>query len=443
MYRIIFAFILTSAFLATKGQDTLITNTVKKNPQAAYYDSLTFNQYQNRDYKALIKTAKKAEQSGVTFQYLNYRKAIAYYELKNYAKAVKYYEKALYDVPDDLFLKESLYSAYLLSGLDVNASVFAKKLPKKSQEKLDFSSSFLNFISISGGYSFNNNDKKLRNNIEYIDSTNLYQDMIFGGAIFGLNISDRIKLNVGYDFFNTKFERFAQNKLKHSDFLSQHQLNLGMEFYLKNNFSLGFTGGFYAIEKNNKSIAPTSNNGHQRKQAIPPSQSTDYNISALVFLSKRFTYVTPEISFAYSDFASSNQLQSKLQLTFYPLGNLNFYGTISGTIILNNDKKKSQQIIFSQNLGVRLFKGMWLEGAISVGNHLNYMTERSFIVYDTYDPIQLISNLNLSYYFKKITLSATYLWSQREGWALTNYYMTLLKYKYNNQLVNISVKWNF
>ncbi len=56
---------------------------------------------------------------------------------------------------------------------------------------------------------------------------------------------------------------------------------------------------------------------------------------------------------------------------------------------------------FSQSLGVKLFGNMWLDGMVSVGNHLNYITEHSFLVYDTYDPIMFISSGNLSYYFKK------------------------------------------
>ncbi|HOG20393.1 MAG TPA: tetratricopeptide repeat protein [Salinivirgaceae bacterium] len=429
-------------FWTAKGQDTLMINTLDKNQQVAYYDSLTFALYNKADYKSLIIKIKEAERLGVTFKYLNYRKAIAYYELRNYAKAVKYYEKALFDVPDDMFLKESLYSAYLLSGLTSKASVFAKTLPKTNQEKIGFSSSFVNFINFSGGYTFSNNNKKLRNSIANLDSINQYQDMISGGIIFGLNISDHVKLNAGYNLFNTKFERFVQNRLQHSNLLSQHQLNVGTEFYLKNNFSLGFTGGFYAIEKNYKSTTQISGSGSGRRRTISSSQSTDYNLSGLIFLNKRFAYVMPEVSFAYSDFAFSNQLQSKLQLTYYPFGNLNFYGITSGTIILDSNKNRDKQTVFSQNIGVKLFGKMWLDGMISVGNHLNYITERSFIVYDTYDPIMFMSGLNLSYYFKKVTVTAIYSWTQKEGWAFTNYYTNLLKYKYNNQLVNLTIKWN-
>ena len=440
MYRMIFILIVMFVFGVTKGQETLV-NALNNNSQTYYYDSLSFDQYQRQDYKSLIATLKEAEQLGVTFPYLNYRKAIVYYELKNYAKAAKYYEKALYDVPGDLFLKESLYSAYLLSGQSVKADIFAKTLPKISQENLGFSPSFVDFIRISGGYVFSDNDEKMRNSIANLDTINQYQDMMLGGITLGFNLSNRVKLNAGYNLFNTKFERFAQNSLQHSDLLSQHQFNLGMEFHLKNNFSWGFTSGFYAIEKNNKSTNSTLD--RERRWSIPSSQSNFYNLSALVFFSKRFTYVMPEISFAYSDFAFSNQFQSKLQFTYYPFGNLNFYGITSGAIILNNDENRSKQTIFSQNLGVKLVGNMWLDGMVSIGNHLNYITDRSFVVYDTYDPIKFISSLSLSYYFKKITISGTYSWTQREGWAFTNYYTEFLKYKYNNQLVNLAIKWNF
>ncbi|HOF81271.1 MAG: hypothetical protein WBH71_04140 [Bacteroidales bacterium] len=445
MYRIVFSLIVASVFFTVKGQDTLVLNTLDKNQQAAYYDSLSFAQYQKQDYKSLITTLKEAERLGVSFRYLNYRKAIAYYELKNYAKAVKYYEKALNDVPDDMFLKESLYSAYLLSGSGVKAAVLAKTLPKTSQKKLGVSPSFVNFINFSGGYVLSDNNEKKRNSIDNLDTINQYQDMMLGGVIFGLNVSDRVKVNAGYNLFNTKFERFAQNRLQHNDILSQHQLNIGTEFYFKNNFSLGFTGGFYAIEKNYKSIAQISGNGasYEQKRTIPSSQSTDYNLSALVFLNKRFTHVVPEISFAYSDFAYSIQLQPKLQLTYYPFGNLDFYGNTSGAIIFDNDENRGKETVFSQSLGVKLFGNMWLDGMVSVGDHLNYITEHSFLVYDTYDPIMFISSGNLSYYFKKMTISAIYSWTQKEGWAFTNYYTNLLKYKYNNQLVNLTIKWNF
>jgi hypothetical protein len=71
MYRIVFSLIVASIFFTVKGQDTLVLNTLDKNQQVAYYDSLSFAQYQKQDYKSLITTLKEAERLGVSFRYLN------------------------------------------------------------------------------------------------------------------------------------------------------------------------------------------------------------------------------------------------------------------------------------------------------------------------------------------------------------------------------------
>ncbi|HHT51928.1 MAG TPA: tetratricopeptide repeat protein [Bacteroidales bacterium] len=448
MYRIILSVIAITLLGTVKGQqEPHRTHESNKNKKIAYYDSLTFAQLQNQDYKALIKTANRAEKMGITFPYLYYRKAIAYYELKNYAKAAKYYEKAMVDIPDDLYLKGSLYMAYRLSGQNMKADILGKRLPKSSQEYLGYSAPLVDFVHLSGGYTFSDNNEKLRNDIANLDTINQYQNMVLGGITIGFNLSERVKLNTSYNLFTTKFESFARDSIRRTDLLSQNQFNLGTVIGLNNNFTIGFTGGFYAIEKNYKSALPDSvsgnGNGNGAGRRIKSSQTTDYNISAFVFVNKRFTYFMPEISFGYSDFASSNQFHSTIQLTYYPFGNLNFYGTTAGTLIFDNHENRGTQTIFTQKIGLRLFGNMWLDGMVSVGDHLNHMAERSYIVYDTYDPIKLITNVSLSYYFKKLTISATYSWTQREGWALTNYYTELLMYKYNNQLINLGLKWNF
>lgn len=411
-----------------------------------YYDSLTYAQYLLKDYKALILTTKEAESKKIEFPYRNYRTAIAYYEQKNYAKAVKFYEKALYDVPDDLFLKESLYSAYLLSGQKVNADIYAKKLTSETQEAIGFSPTIINHFGLSGGYTLSDNKENIRNSIVNLDSINQYQDMYLGGITLGFNLSEHVKLNAGYSLFNTKFERYVQNNLQNSDLLSQHQFNLGLDFYLKNNVTFGVAGGFYAIEKNTKTQLYGNGNagfGRGKRRTISSTTNNDFNLSALLFISKRFTYLIPEIAFAYSDFAYSNQFQSILQLTYYPFGNLNFYGISSCAIIVNNDEVKTKQTVFSQNIGVKLVKNLWLEAKVSYGNHLNYITELSFVVYDTYDPVKAIAGASLSYYFKNFSVTGSYNWMQKEGWVLSNSYMQVSKYLYNNHLANIILQWNF
>lgn len=383
-------------------------------------DSLTYRQYLDGDFRNLIETSRKARQEGISFYYLNYRTAIAYYALKNYAKAADFYKKTLSETPDDPTLKEGLYYAYLLSGQKENAAILARTMAPHTQAIVGYIPSVMDHISLSGGYMTNDNNPDLLSNTGF-DSLNQYQDMIFSALGIGFKLSERAKLKLGYQLYNTRFQRSAGTALIKEDNLSQHQLVAALEFFTPGNVTWGFAGGYYNIEKNDV------------------GKSNNYSLTA--FLNKRFTYTVPEIAVAYSNFGGINQYQAKGSLTYYPLGNLDFYGISSAAVIYNPDSWTTEQYIFSQHFGVKLFGPLWLDANASLGNHLNYISERSFLVYDTYDAIKALAGLSLSWYLKKMTLSTGYQWQQKEGYAFspTNY----TTYKYNNHLINIALSWNF
>ena len=266
----------------------------------------------------------------------------------------------------------------------------------------------------------NDNKPDLLSNTGF-DSLNQYQDMIFSALDIGFKLSARAKLKLGYQLYSTRFQGTAGTLLSRERQLAQHQLVAALEFFTPGNVTWGFAGGYYNIEKNDV------------------GKSNNYSLTA--FLNKRFTYTVPEIAVAYSNFGGVDQYQAKGSLTYYPLGNLDFYGISSAAVIYNPDSWTTEQYIFSQHFGVKLFGPLWLDANASLGNHLNYISERSFLVFDTYDAIKALAGLSLSWYLKKMTLSTGYQWQQKEGYAFspTNY----TTYKYNNHLINIALSWNF
>jgi hypothetical protein len=246
--------------------------------------------------------------------------------------------------------------------------------------------------------------------------------------------------------YNTRFQRSVASALIKEEHLSQHQLVAVLAFFTPNNVTWGFSGGYYNIESiDNNLSSPTYGNGGYGAGPVSYNTTAATNrksaYSLLAFLNKRFSYTLPEIAVAYSNFGGIAQYQAKGSLTYYPLGNLNFYGITSAAMIHTPEGWTTEQYILSQHLGVKLFKQIWLDANGSFGNHLNYITDRSFLVYDTYDPIKGLAGLSLSWYMKKITLSTGYQWQQKEGYAYaeTDY----SAYKYNNHLVNIALIWNF
>jgi len=148
------------------------------NPRMAQTDSLTYRQYLDGDYRSLIGTSRKARQEGISFYYLNYRTAIAYYALKNYAKAAAFYKETLAETPDDPTLKESLYYAYLLSGQKENAAILGRTMAPHTQAIVGYTPSAMDQLSLSGGYMTNDNKPDIRPSAGF-DSINQYQDMSF------------------------------------------------------------------------------------------------------------------------------------------------------------------------------------------------------------------------------------------------------------------------
>ncbi|GEM_PF-400554 len=429
--------------------DSLLLSAVE-NLRMAQTDSLTYRQYLDGDYRSLIGTSRKARQEGISFYYLNYRTAIAYYALKNYAKAAAFYKETLAETPDDEKLKESLYYAYLLSGQKENAAILGRTMAPHTQAIVGYTPSAMDQLSLSGGYMTNDNQPDIRPSVGF-DSLNQYREMVFSALGIGFNLSDRAKLKLGYQLYNTRFERSAGMALIKEDNLSQHQLVAALEFFTPGNITWGFSGGYYNIEKADNTLTTKTGSygpgagGRGYGQPFYYTTTTGKRSSALsllAFFNKRFTYTVPEIAVAYSNFGGLDQYQAKGSLTYYPLGNLHFYGISAAAVIYNPDGwPTTEQYILSQHFGVKLFGPLWLDANASYGNHLNYITERSFLVYDTYDPVKALAGLSLSWYLRRMTVSTGYQWQQKEGYAYsTTDYTT---YQYNNHLVNIALSWNF
>lgn len=409
-------------------------------------DSITYRQYLDGDYRALIETSRSARDQGVTFYYLDYRTAIAYDALKNHAAAATFYERALAVTPDDALLQESLYYALLLSGQQEKAHILAASFAPHTQAVTGYHTKAVDRISLAGGYLMNENDRSIAAGSSF-DSLNQYGDMAFTSLGIDFNLSLRSRLKLGYQFYNTRFERSAGGGLLREEQLAQHQLVAALEFFTPGSITWGFAGGYYNIEQNNGSSATLPGNGWGgpgpggSAAAFTSAPLRSHNYSVTAFLARRFRYTLPEIAFSWSDFGWISQYQAKGSLTYYPLGNLNFYGTTAAALIHTPGGWTTHQYLFSQQLGFRLFGQLWTDTGASIGNHLNYISDRSFTVYDTYDPVMATASVTLSWYARQMRWSAGYGWQQKEGyaWTTTDYET----YRYNNHLINIAWSWNF
>ena len=59
----------------------------------SHYDSITLKEYQDKNWKELIRTSKEAIHDGTDYYYLRMRRGIAFYEMHNYLKAYNEFKK--------------------------------------------------------------------------------------------------------------------------------------------------------------------------------------------------------------------------------------------------------------------------------------------------------------------------------------------------------------
>jgi hypothetical protein len=160
-------------------------------------------------------------------------------------------------------------------------------------------------------------------------------------------------------------------------------------------------------------------------------------------LGKRFAYFTPTISFSYSNLYDTRQLQTEGSLTYYPFGNSKIFG-VSSFSYNNNDG--ADQTVFSQKIGFKVTKWLWMDGLYSVGNHSNYISDAGFTIYNAADPVLSNLNLNVHFYIRKFELTVGACSQLRQG--TFNQYsaskvLEQFNYNYTNTNFLTTFKWNF
>src|SRR3989339_1111 len=120
----------------------------------AYVDRISYQQYNEQNWNALIKTGLNAIANGLDYYFLRMRIGIAYYEKKNYVAAQNHFEKALEFDPSNETALEYMYFCYLFSGRDGDAQKLAYTFSPEMKKRLGLKiPAFLAGVHPEGGYS--------------------------------------------------------------------------------------------------------------------------------------------------------------------------------------------------------------------------------------------------------------------------------------------------
>jgi len=350
----------------------------------------TYRLYLEQEWDSLIDMGKEALEQDLDYYYLRIRLGIACYNTKNYRKAASHLKMALELNQGDPVAMEYLYYSMLFSGQQEKALVIrnqfrgdlALKLPAQGAafaEQIsagylycqgidpdDFPAEFNSYPGVqNAALHFSNYSLSLVNRlsprvslvheINILDKTNGYlsYDGWFGHYTLDQKvlqtqyyISPHITLGKG----SVVMPMFHLLGIRYQDFVSQGS---------------GYQGGSgeYSLEEFKKRAYAT---GLGFKQGLGP--------------------VDLHLGMYYSQLNNLKQIQNRVGLVYFPLGNLNLYaGAYMNTQYeYLKDSKDTLRFIPELLLGFAISEKVWFDLKAAMGEMCNYLENNGAIVYNSY-----------------------------------------------------------
>jgi len=411
-------------------------------------DAQTLNSFENKEYSNTILIGNEAIKQGIDFYFLRYRMGISYFEKTNYEAAIIHLEKAKEFDSNDPVLLEYLYYSYIYTNRNEKAFELLAILPDDLKEKINYKSSLFKSISAEIGVLSTDNfdtykNANLKGTNNYAQGT-FYSDVVFGNIVINNQISPNFKLQNLFSLVtNTSNDLFQSSTPVESSqvFTNKNnyfQWNVIGSYYLKGwNIGLGF--GVY----NSSFITYFPPPPLQPNAPFSSFKTNASNFSTSISLSKRLQYIEPTLAISYTDLSNFNSLSIEGSLNYFPLGNLNFYGNTKIGIVTNELQTNT---IFTQLLGFKISKKIWIEGYGAYGNHQNYISDAGLYVFNTPNKINWYAGSNLNFYFKQFDFSLGYGIQERassyeRGANPLN--TNTINYTYNYNLFKTKIVWKF
>jgi len=424
-------------------------------------DKVTYKLLLNNEWNSLIETGKMALKNKHDYFYLRMRLGIAYYETENYRKAAQHFEKALEFNASDATAMEYLYYSYVLSNRKEEARALSSKFTASLENKLHTGKiNFFEKLYIETGPTFSNNIEKNKIN-RFFGSHELFyreqdlnDDKYYAHLGFGINLSKRISVYLGYSFLTiSKLKQIHvpeillpghnTNALYGNDYnLFQNEFYGNLKFIISKGFIL--TPAYHLLNVKYNTIYPVISFSPSTTYDIIENDTsfTDQVIS--LSLNKNISIFNIGITTSWSDLNNKYQYQLGGTFTWFPAGNLNFYTT--STLVSAWEEKKNR-IVFDQLVGGRLSEKLWVEGTITFGEMINFNEKNAFVVHNSGDIIKFRTSVNFIVLLSdKTELSIRYVFLQEQGYMFSDSVEGRTKISdlnYQNNTIIGGLKWTF
>lgn len=466
-------------------------------------DKDTYRFYQEQKWDSLIELGKEALKQNIDYYYLRYRLGVAHYEKRNFGKAIKHFEKAYGFNKDDSSMLEYLYYANQMLNRKQESAFYASKLSKRNIVNWeDLKDKVLSYVYFEGGYSLSNDEENNGNLHKHLtDSTAFLNESILGNTThgslgLGFNLSNRVQMFIGYnqlfyekknkyiyltdlkldsiremqtvDLYYYSFENQShqsENKVNQSDIYANFRISLGTKWKI-----IPFVHYLY-VKYSNERVEYEP----EQAKAIEYYDKTTGQYYYFDYIKNHYYftqtdtalnnyvagvavyYTSGNLEFGlggtFSNLNFKKQKQVSFNLTYYPLGNMSFYGSTDFSFfdqVDDNDDGSEQRILFRQKIGFKVFSKCWIEGSYMQGDLTNTNWNNAYLVYNVPDKMNYIAGLNILFPLnEKIELSLRYQYRARSG-NYSEYYVDdigkiynkTLDTDYQNQTIIGGLKWN-
>ncbi len=366
-----------------------------------YYDSLTYNQYLESDWKSLSKSSSEAISNGHDYYYMRMRKAVSLYERQYYRYAVKHFLKAIEFNDGDPVAGEYLYYCYLFSGNESNAMAVAGAFPENKINDTGPDAVRKNSISLNTAYN-NSVSDDIISDIEGLYGYEQEGNSVVSGYYMNTSLTATHFLSPGIRLIHSATYLRKQNFLYYFDgttgaWLNNQDVNQ-FQYYLSpvlstvNGWrfapSIHFIATSYPLLGINYAGARTS---------AFSFNVNDNSIIAGLNLEKTIGIIDMAIAGHYSGLGEEQQLQAKAGVKISPLGNSKLYVGYSHYLVDNESFRGSDlQHINEVYAGFSIKYRIWIDFYLLTGQLYNFHTSNGMYVYNDSDISDLMTRLDLS-----------------------------------------------
>lgn len=423
-------------------------------------DQMSFQAYMENDHQKLKSLLHIAEENDIDFYFLRVRAGIVGFNHHHYEFALEQFQNALKFWETDTLSKEYIYYCYLYTNRPDKAAIWAASQDAVFQKKVNYVPNNWNKIGLNSGVIITDNIENKKEEVYLPNDTSIRKsERTINGNIYFGEIFLQNTFKNKYHLYNS-LSGYRTNSLSQIDarnglmaFQSEKenknlnlQYNLGMGISTQKEWNIGIGLGYYLVQSSSYTLL-------RPQQNLPPqlysAKETQHNFLGSITIAKRFHNIEPFLHVSVSNLDKSRQSQFETGMTYYPLGNYNFYGQSSIAFLRQSS---SNQYVITHSLGGKISSTWWMNTYFQYGNLHNYNSQNGYLTFNTSDPIILNAGFDFNFYIKKhFQIQTGYTFQKREGsqsnfsntspsTTPTIYYST---YNYFTHLIKTAFIWNF